>query len=80
MTITQIIVYTFLFIGALFGGIFIGAVILTARAWIRGITEPDEVDRRAPRARTRIKNSPIETEIADALARELPPHKRARSA
>jgi len=77
MTITQIIVYTFLFIGALFAGVAIGAAFLVLRSWIRGITEPDEVDRKAPRARTRIKNSPIETEIADALARDYPNRRRA---
>lgn len=78
MPIIHFIANAFLIIGAIFMVISIVATVLVLRWWIRHITEPDEVDRQAPRARTRIRNSPIETEIADALARELPPNKRAK--
>lgn len=51
---------------------------------VRRVCNP--VDTTSPRVRTYLQTgvykrplqSPIETEIADALARDLPPHRRAR--
>lgn len=72
IVIFGLLVGSFLMISG-FGGF------LLIRGFIRWVcgNEDDTLSRTKPRVRTRIQHSPIETEIADALAREYPNRKPA---
>jgi hypothetical protein len=67
----------------LVGGAFLSvsgfALVLLIRMLVRWAVgkDDDTLHRTRPRVRTRIQHSPIETEIADALAREYRQGKRA---
>lgn len=53
---------------------------LLIRAFIRWLcgNDDDTLSKTAPRVRTRIQHPPIETEIADVIAREYPNRKPAQ--
>lgn len=81
MSLVDWIIVFFLTIGCGFIGVVTLAVYLVVRWWMRGLVEGhDEIARRQrePRVRTRVQQSPIETEIADALARDYPNRKPAQ--
>jgi hypothetical protein len=73
---TYVILTSAAFAGVVIFLVILG-LILILRWWIKSLDEP-VIMKRNPRVQTRIQQSPIETEIADAIARDLPPNKRAK--
>lgn len=74
MSLIDWLIAFFLFVAIGFVAICVLAVVFVVRWWVARINADDLAftARHHPRVRTRIQQPPIETEIADHLAREFP--------